>query len=94
MANKPTPSAPIVTSERYRNQTGLSGSGPLAAASRYGAKGTLRMVRREASAARAGTAPEEDPSAEGFQVDEWSPMLRCSTSPSLATMTTPKVTHK
>lgn len=76
---------------RYRNQPGLSGSGPLAAASRYGAKGTLRMIRRDASASRGGEGREEDDTADDFQVDEWSPMLRCSTAPSLATTTTPKV---
>ncbi|CAN0486386.1 unnamed protein product, partial [Ectocarpus sp. 8 AP-2014] len=74
----------------YRNQPGLSGSGPLAAASRYGAKGTLRMIRRDASASRGGEGREEDDTADDFQVDEWSPMLRCSTAPSLATTTTPK----
>lgn len=76
---------------RYQNQPSLSNSGPLAAASRYGAKGTLRMIRREASALRGGRALNEGSFVEGLDVDEWSPMLRCSTSPSLATMTTPKV---
>lgn len=80
--------------DRYQNEPGLSGSCPLAAASRYGAKGTLRMLRRSASASRVGTNPDEDTNAEGFEVDEWTPMLRCSTSPSLATMTTPKVIYK
>ncbi|CAM9989688.1 unnamed protein product [Scytosiphon promiscuus] len=48
------------------------------------------MIRRDASASRGGAAQREDESAEDFQVDEWSPMLRCSTAPSLATITTPK----
>lgn len=63
----------------------------MAASARYGAIGTLRMIRRDASASRGGSAPREDDTSEGFQVDEWSPMLRCSTAPSLATTTTPKV---
>eukprot|EP00752_Nemacystus_decipiens_P011276 g10020.t3 len=74
----------------YRNKPGLSGSGPVGASARYGAVGTLRMMRRDASASRGGSGPREDDAAEGFQVDEWSPMLRCSTAPSLATTTTPK----
>ncbi|CAM9905961.1 unnamed protein product [Ectocarpus sp. 12 AP-2014] len=48
------------------------------------------MIRRDASASRGGEGREEDDTADDFQVDEWSPMLRCSTAPSLATITTPK----
>ncbi|CBJ31437.1 hypothetical protein Esi_0256_0006 [Ectocarpus siliculosus] len=48
------------------------------------------MIRRDASASRGGEGREEDDTADDFQVDEWSPMLRCSTAPSLATTTTPK----
>ncbi|CAM9586490.1 unnamed protein product [Choristocarpus tenellus] len=74
---------------RYRNSAGMGGSGPLAAASRYGACGTLRMLRRDVTASGRYTNPE-DICKEGFQVNEWSPPLQSKLTPSLASFTTPK----